>query len=185
VALSGDSEALGLLALMLLHSSRSATRVDAMGELVLLEQQERSRWDRAAIAEAQAIIERALAARVVGPFLLQAAIAAVHAEAPSEEATVWAQIVGLYDSLLRVDPSPIVALNRAAAVGMRDGALAGLAAIEAVSGLEAFAPSHAARGEFQRRLGQIDAARQSFARALALTTQPAERRFLQRQLGAC
>jgi len=122
---------------------------------------------------------------VVGPFLLQAAIAAVHAEAPSEEATDWVQIVGLYDSLLRVDPSPIVALNRAAAVGMRDGALAGLAAIEAVSGLEEFAPAHAARGEFQRRLGQIDAARQSFARALTLTMQPAERRFLQRQLGAC
>jgi RNA polymerase sigma-70 factor (ECF subfamily) len=181
VAILNDAEALGLLALMLLHESRSATRVDAAGDLVLLANQDRSRWDHALIAEAQALIEQAMAARRVGPYLLQAAIAAVHAESPSDAETDYAQIVGLYDVLLRVDPAPVIALNRAAAIGMRDGAEAGLAAIEAVmkdGALEHYHLAHAARGEMQRRLGLVDLARASYTRALELTSQPAERRFL-------
>ncbi len=182
VELLDDSEALGLIALMLLHTSRRATRVDAGGDLVLLENQDRARWDRAAIAEAQALIERAMIARRVGPYLLQAAIAAVHAEAPTEADTDWAQIIALYDTLLQVDPSAVVALNRAAAVGRRDGPQAGLEAIDAVTGLDDYYLAHAARADMQRRLGQADAARISYQRALALTRQPAERRFLQGRL---
>jgi RNA polymerase sigma-70 factor (ECF subfamily) len=185
VALLDEPEALGLLALMLLHDARRATRVDAAGDLVLLENQDRSRWDRARIAEAQALIERALRARRVGPYLLQAAIAAVHADAPSARDTDWVEIVGLYDVLLRVDPSPVVALNRAAAVAMRDGPEAGLAAIEAVlaqGALDAYPLAHAARADMQRRLGRAEAARTSYQRALELTRQPAERRFLQARL---
>jgi RNA polymerase sigma-70 factor (ECF subfamily) len=185
VELLDDPEALGLLALMLLHDARRTTRVDAAGDLVLLEQQDRSRWDRGRIAEAQRWIERALLARRVGPYLLQAAIAALHAEAPSFDATDWVQIVGLYDVLVRVAPSPVVALNRAAALGMRDGAEAGLVAIDAVlaqGGLDDYHLAHAARADLQRRLGLLDAARASYERALALTRQPAERRFLQARL---
>jgi RNA polymerase sigma-70 factor (ECF subfamily) len=185
VELLDDSEALGLLALMLLHEARRLTRVDAAGDLVLLEDQDRTRWDRARIAEAQALIERALAARRVGPYLLQAAIAALHAEAASEAETDWAQIVALYDVLRRLDPSPVVALNRAAALGMRDGAAAGLAAIEAAQsegGLDGYHLAHAARAEMQRRLGLTEAAHASYERALELTRQPAERRFLQARL---
>jgi RNA polymerase sigma-70 factor (ECF subfamily) len=185
VALLEEPEALGLLALMLLHAARRATRVDAAGDLILLEQQDRSRWDRERIAEALALIERALLARRVGPYLLQAAIAAVHAEAPSGDRTDWAQIVGLYDVLRLVDPSPVVALNRAAALAMRDGPEAGLAAIEAVlghGGLDGYYLAHAARADMQRKLGLTAAARASYRRALALTRQPAERRFLQARL---
>jgi len=182
VELTGDPEALGLLALMLLHDARRGTRVDAAGDLVLLENQDRSRWDRAQVAEAQRVIERALASRRVGPYLLQAAIAGVHAEAPSARETDWVQVVALYDVLRRVDPSPVVALNRAAAVSMRDGPEAGLVAIEAAlgeGGLDAYYLAHAARADMQRRLGRTDAARDSYERALALTRQPAERRFLE------
>ena len=182
VDLLDEPEALGLLALMLLHEARRATRVDAVGDLVLLEDQDRSLWDRAAIAEAQGLIERALRSRRLGPYLLQAAIAAVHAEAPNAAETDWAQIVALYDVLRRVDPSPVVALNRAAALAMRDGPEAGLATIEAVlrqGGLDGYHLAHAARADMQRRLGLADAARASYQRALELTRQPAERRFLE------
>jgi RNA polymerase sigma-70 factor, ECF subfamily len=150
IELLDEPEALGLLALMLLHEARRATRVDAAGELILLEDQDRSLWDRRRIAEAQCLIERALGSRRVGPYVLQAAIAAVHAEAPSAGTTDWAQIVALYDVLLRSDPSPVVALNRAAALRMRDGPEAGLAAIEAVlgqGGLDGYHLAHAARAD--------------------------------------
>jgi RNA polymerase sigma-70 factor (ECF subfamily) len=185
VELLDEPEALGLLALMLLHEARRATRVDAAGDLVLLKDQDRSLWDRRWIAEAQGLIERALVSRRVGPYVLQAAIAAVHAEAPTARQTDWTQIVALYDVLLRSDPSPVVALNRAAALGMRDGPEAGLAAIEAVlgqGGLDSYHLAHAARAEMQRRLGLAEGARASYERALELTRQPAERRFLQARL---
>jgi RNA polymerase sigma-70 factor (ECF subfamily) len=185
VELLDESEGLGLLALMLLHEARRPTRIDAAGDLILLENQNRSLWDRGLIAEAQGLIERALASRRFGPYLLQAAVAAVHAEAPSVGDTDWAQIVALYDVLLRVDPSPVVALNRAAAVGMRDGPVAGLASIDAAlkqGGLDDYHLAHSARADMQRRLGLAEAARASYQRALELTRQPAERRFLQRRL---
>jgi RNA polymerase sigma-70 factor (ECF subfamily) len=185
VELLGEPEALGLLALMLLHDARRATRVDAAGDLVLLEDQDRSLWDRRRIAEAGGLVERAFATRTVGPYVLQAAIAAVHAEAPSAGQTDWARIVALYDVLLRIDPSPVVALNRAAALGMRDGPGAGLAAVEAVlgqGGLDGYHLAHAALADMQRRLGLTEAARASYRRALGLTRQPAERRFLQSRL---
>lgn len=185
VELLGEPEALGLLALMLLHDARRATRVDAAGDLVLLEDQDRSLWDRRRIAEARGLVERAFATRTVGPYVLQAAIAAVHAEAPSAGETDWAQVVALYDVLLRIDPSPVVALNRAAALGMRDGPGAGLAAVEAVlgqGGLDGYHLAHAALADMQRRLGLTQAARASYRRALGLTRQPAERRFLQSRL---
>lgn len=186
VALSDEPEAEGLLALMLLHEARRRARVDAAGDLILLEDQDRSLWDRALIVEAQGRIERALRSRRVGPFLLQAAIAAVHAEAPSARATNWTEVVALYDVLLRVDPSPVVALNRAAALAMRDGAEAGLAAVDAVmkdGALDAYALAHAARADMLRRLGRNEAARASYERALELTCQPAEQRFLASRLG--
>jgi RNA polymerase sigma-70 factor (ECF subfamily) len=185
VELLDDPEALGLLALMLLHEARRTTRVDAEGDLILLENQDRSQWDRARIAEAHGLIERALVARRVGPYLLQATIAAVHAEASSNGDTDWAQIVALYDVLRLVDPSPVVTLNRAAAVSMRDGPEAGLAAIESVlgqGGLDGYYLAHAARADMQRRLGLAEAARASYQRAFELTRQPAERRFLQARL---
>lgn len=185
VELLDDPEALGLLALMLLHEARRTTRIDASGDFVLLEDQDRSSWDRRLIAEADSLIGRALAARRVGPYVLQAAIAAVHAVAPSVAETDWAEIVALYDVLLRIDPSPVVALNRAAALGMRDGPEAGLLAIEAVleqGGLGDYHLAHAARADMQRRLGHDEAARASYQRALDLTRQPAERRFLRARL---
>lgn len=185
VELLDEPEALGLLALMLLHESRRAVRVDAAGDLVLLEDQDRSLWDRRLIAEAQGLIERAVASRRVGPYVLQAAIAAVHAEAPSVEDTDWDQILALYDVLFRVDPSPVVALNRAVARGMRDGPEAGLAAIESAlgqHGLDGYYLAHAARADMQRRLGLAEAARASYQRAIELTRQPAERRFLRSRL---
>ena len=185
VELLDEPEALGLLALMLLHEARRATRVDKAGDLVLLEDQDRSLWDRGRIAEAQGLIERALASRRVGPYVLQAAIADLHAAAPSSGETDWAQIVALYDVLGRVDPSPVVALNRAAALGMRDGPGVGLAAIEAVlaqGGLEGYHLGYAARADMQRRLGLAEAAQASYRRALELTRQPTERRFLQARL---
>lgn len=185
VELLDDPEALGLLALMLLHEARRTTRIDASGDFVLLEDQDRSSWDRRLIAEADSLIGRALAARRVGPYVLQAAIAAVHAVAPSVAETDWAEVVALYDVLLRIDPSPVVALNRAAALGMRDGPEAGLLAIEAVleqGGLGDYHLAHAARADMQRRLGHDEAARASYQRALDLTRQPAERRFLRARL---
>lgn len=185
VGLLDDSEALGLLALMLLHEARRLTRVDAAGDLVLLENQDRSLWDRARIGEARGLIERALGSRRAGHYLLQAAIAALHAEAPSAGETDWAQIVALYDALLRAAPSPVVELNRAAALGMRDGPGAGLAAIDTVlgqGGLDNYHLAHSARADMQRRLGLTEAARDSYRRALALTRLAAERRFLEGRL---
>ena len=180
-----EPEALGLLALMLLHEARRATRTDAVGDIVLLEDQDRSRWDRAGIAEAGGLIARATASRRLGPFVLQAAIASVHARAASFAATDWTEIVALYDILLRVEPSPVVALNRGAAIAMRDGPHAGLAAIEtamAQGGLDDYALAHSARADMQRRLGLTGPARASYERALACTRQPAERRFLEARL---
>jgi RNA polymerase sigma-70 factor (ECF subfamily) len=185
VGLLEDPEAQGLLALMLLHESRRAARLDVAGDLVLLEDQDRALWDRGCIDEAQALIARGFATRRVGPHLLQAAIAAVHAEAPSLRETDWSRIVALYDVLLRLEPSPVVALNRAVALGERDGAAVGLAALEAASAagaLDTYHLAHAARAELLRRLGRTEAAQVAYQRALALTAQPAEQRFLARRL---
>jgi RNA polymerase sigma-70 factor (ECF subfamily) len=185
VELLDDPEALGLLALMLLHDARRASRADAAGDIVLLEDQDRSLWDRARIAEAQGLVERSLDSRRVGPYALQAAIVALHAEAPGVGDTDWPQIVALYDVLLRIAPTPVVALNRAAAIGMRDGPGAGLSAIETVlegGGLDGYHLAHAARADMQRRLGLAEAAKASYQRALGLARQPAERRFLQARL---
>ncbi|UVK44619.1 RNA polymerase sigma factor [Mesorhizobium sp. AR07] len=186
VELLDQPEAQGLLALMLLHEARRATRVDAAGDLVLLEDQDRALWDRALIAEADGLIGQAIASRRIGPYILQAAIASVHAEAAGTAETDWAQIVALYDVLGRVDPSPVVALNRAVSIGMRDGPQAGLAAIETVmgqGGLDGYHLAHAARADMQRRLGLAYAAKTSYRRALELTRQPAERRFIEARLG--
>ncbi|HEY7633943.1 MAG TPA: RNA polymerase sigma factor [Gemmatimonadales bacterium] len=185
VELLPEPEAVGLLALMRLHESRRPARTSAEGELVLLVDQDRSLWDREQIAEGVALVERALSSRRFGPYTLQAAIAAVHAEAPTAAATDWAQIVGLYDVLARVDPSPVVALNRAAAVAMRDGPLEGLALIDAILArgeLEDYHLAHSARADLCRRLGRTAEARSSYERALALVRQDPERRFLQRRL---
>lgn len=186
VELLDQPEAQGLLALMLLHEARRATRVNASGDLILLEDQDRTLWDRSLIAEADGLIGRAIASRRIGPYILQAAIASVHAEAAGTAETDWVQIVALYDVLGRVDPSPVVALNRAAAIGMRDGPQAGLAEIEAVmaqGGLDGYHLAHAARADMQRRLGLTEAARISYRRAIELTRQPAERRFIEGRLG--
>ena len=184
-ALLPEPEAIGLLALMLLHEARRPARVSAAGELVLLADQDRSRWDRALVAEGVALVERALSSRRFGPYALQAAIAAVHAEAVEAAATDWAQIVGLYDVLLRADPSPVVELNRAVAVAMRDGPARGLALVEAILARGALADyhlAHAARADLSRRLGRLDEARAAYERALALARQEPERRFLERRL---
>jgi RNA polymerase sigma-70 factor (ECF subfamily) len=186
-ALLPHSESAGLLALMLLHEARRAARTSARGELVLLDEQDRSRWDRNAVTEGCALVEAALKERPVGPYALQAAIAAVHAEAVSAAATDWAQIVGLYDILVRIDPSPVVALNRAAAVAMQAGPAAGLKLIEAIleSGdLAGYALAHSARAELLRRLGRVDESRDAYRRALLLTRLEPERRFLERRLGS-
>jgi RNA polymerase sigma-70 factor (ECF subfamily) len=185
VELLPDPEAIGLLALMLLHESRRAARTAPNGDLILLEAQDRSLWNRAAIVEGSALVERALASRRFGPYSLQAAIAAVHANARTPAATDWEQIVGLYDVLLRVEPSPIVELNRAAAMAMRDGPLSGLALIDAILGrgdLSDYHLAHSARAELCRRLGRTAEARASYQKALSLTQQEPERRFLQRRL---
>ncbi len=187
VELVDDAEALGLLALMLLHDARRAARTNAAGDLVLLEDQDRNLWDQAAIGEARALIARALTGGAVGPYLIQAAIADLHVSAPSVEAADWTQIVGLYDTLLRIAPSPVAALNRAVAVGRRDGDAAGLAAVEALlSGgeLANYHLAHAAAADFQKRLGRAEAAVASLRRALSFTQQPAERRLLARRLAA-
>jgi len=185
IELLPEPEAIGLLALMLLHDSRRVARTSPMGDLILLEDQDRSLWNRDQIAEGTALVERALSSRRFGPYTLQAAIAAVHAEAPNAAATDWAQIVGLYDVLMRADPSPVVELNRAVAVAMRDGAEAGLALIEAILGrgdLSDYRLVHAARADLCRRLGKTADARASYERALALTQQEPERRFLEKRL---
>jgi RNA polymerase sigma-70 factor (ECF subfamily) len=182
-----EPEVMGLLALMLLHESRRAARTSETGDLVLLEQQDRSLWNRDLIREGTALIERALASRRFGPYTLQAAIAAVHAEAPSSAETDWAQIVALYDLLLRADPSPIIELNRAVAIAMRDGPTKGLELIDdllACGELTDYHLAHAARADLCRRLGKSAEARTSYEKALALTKQEPERRFLEKRLAA-
>jgi RNA polymerase sigma-70 factor (ECF subfamily) len=184
-ALLPEPEVIGLLALMLLHESRRAARSTPEGDLVLLEDQDRTRWNQTQIAEGTALVEQALASRNFGPYSLQAAIAAVHAEAPTPGATDWAQIVGLYDVLLQSEPSSVVELNRAVAVAMRDGPAAGLALIDAIlerGDLADYYLAHAARAELCRRLGRNEDARTAYERALSLTQQEPERRFLERRL---
>ena len=185
VDLLPEPEAMGLLALMLLHESRRPARTSPAGEVVLLDDQDRALWNRGQIDEGARLVERALASRRIGPYTLQAAIAGVHAAAPTAADTDWAQIVGLYDVLVRAEPSPVVELNRAAAVAMRDGSTAGLALIDAIlarGDLADYPLAHSARAELCRRLGRTADARASYARALALTRQEPQRRFLERRL---
>ena len=185
VELLPEAEAMGLLALMLLQESRRAARSSPSGELILLDQQDRSLWNREQIAEGLALVERALSSRRFGPYTLQAAIAAVHARAPSTAATDWGQIVGLYDVLMQADPSPVVELNRAVAVAMRDGPAAGLVLVDAIlahGDLDDYHLAHSARADLCRRLGRTAEARVSYQRALALTRLEPERRFLERRL---
>ena len=184
VELLPEPEVRGLLALMLLQDSRRAARTGADGELVLLADQDRSRWDRASIAEGALLVRRALAGGEIGPYTVQAAIALAHAEAPTAAATDWARIVDLYDLLRRADPSPVVELNRAAAVAMRDGPAAGLDLVEAlVDGpLDGYHLAHAARADLLRRLGRTAHARAAYERALALTRHEPQQRFLRRRL---
>ncbi len=186
-----EAEAVGLLALMLLHDSRRRARMNEVGDLVLLNEQDRSKWDRGQIAEGVRLVEQALRSERLsgqdgpGAYAVQAAIAAVHAEAPSAEATDWAEIVGLYDLLMRTTPTPIVELNRAVAVAMRDGPAAGLALVDAIfarGDLKDYRLAHAARADLCRRLGRAAEARAAYERALALTRQEPERRFLERRL---
>jgi len=185
IELLPEPEVMGLLALMLLHESRRVARTSPEGDLILLEDQDRSLWNRDQIAEGMALVEQALPSRRFGAYTLQAAIAAVHAEAPDAAATDWAQIVALYDLLLQANPSPVIELNRAAAVAMRDGPLAGLALIDAILGrgeLADYHLAHSARADLCRRLGRTTEARASYERALSLTKQEPERRFLERRL---
>lgn len=180
-----EPEAVGLLALMLLHESRRSARTSPEGELILLSEQDRSRWDRVLIEEGTALVRRALASRRPGPYALQSAIAAVHAEAPNPNATDWAQIVALYDLLLEIDPSPVIELNRAAAVAMRDGPAAGLALIEIIldrGDLADYHLAHSARADLYRRLDRPHEAAEAYRRALSLVRQEPERRFLERRL---
>jgi RNA polymerase sigma-70 factor (ECF subfamily) len=185
VELLPEPEAVGLLGLMLLQESRRAARTSPSGELILLDDQDRSLWNRDQIAEGAALVERALRSRRFGPYSLQGAIAAVHAEAPDAASTDWAQIVGLHDVLARADPSPVVELNRAVAMAMRDGPPAGLALIDAIlerGDLSDYHLAHAARADLLRRLGRTAEARSSYERALGLAKQEPERRFLERRL---
>jgi RNA polymerase sigma-70 factor (ECF subfamily) len=180
-----NPEVAGLLALMLLHESRREARSGADGELVLLEAQDRSRWNRALIEEGLQLVPRALSARPVGAYALQAAIAALHAEAREAAATDWAQIAGLYGLLAQVDPSPVVELNRAVAVALSDRPAAGLALIDALleaGELRDYHLAHSARADLLRRLGRVGDARAAYARALELSRQEPERRFLARRL---
>jgi RNA polymerase sigma-70 factor (ECF subfamily) len=180
-----EPEALGLLALMLLHESRRAARTSPEGDVILLDAQDRSLWNQAQIAEGTALVERAMASRRFGPYTVLGAIAAVHAKAPSANATDWTQIVSLYDVLAQADPSPIVELNRAAAVAMRDGPGAGLALIDAIlarGDLADYQLAHSARADLCRRLGRNAEARVSYRRALDLSRQEPERRLLERRL---
>ncbi len=185
VELLAEPEALGLLALMLLQESRRAARTSATGDLILLEDQDRSLWNHDFIGEGSALVQRALAANQIGVYTIQAAIAAVHANATDSAATDWGQIVALYDLLARAEPSPVVELNRAVAVAMRDGPAAGLKLIDAIftrRELENYHLAHAARADLCRRLGRIEEARAAYEQALSLAQQEPERRFLQRRL---
>jgi len=183
--LQPEPDAIGLLALMLLQESRRAARTSATGEMILLENQDRALWNRTQIAEGVALVEKALGSRRFGPYTLQAAIAAVHAEAESTATTDWRQIVALYNQLVRIQPSPVVHLNRAVAIAMRDGPEAGLAHIDALSEqgeLANYYLAHSARADMYRRLGRTAEARSSYEKALALTQQEPERQFLQERI---
>ena len=185
VELLPDPEAIGLRALMHLQESRRHARTTPDGDIVLLEDQDRSRWDTRLIAEGRSLVELALGSRRFGPYSVQAAIAAVHAGAPTASDTDWRQIVALYDALLVLAPSPVVELNRAVAVAMRDGPAAGLALIDAILAqgeLDAYHLAHAARADLLRRLGHLDDARTAYERALSLARQEPERRFLRKRL---
>jgi RNA polymerase sigma-70 factor, ECF subfamily len=185
VELLPEPEAMGLLALMLLQESRRAARTSPGGELVLLNDQDRSLWNRDQIDEGSALVTRSLASQRFGPYTLQAAIAGVHADAVSADATDWDEIAGLYDVLLRIEPTPVVELNRAVAIAMRDGPAEGLALIEALlarGDLKDYHLAHAARADLCRRLGKTAQARASYKRAIALARQSPERRFLERRL---
>src|SRR5262245_19003018 len=176
---------MGLLALMLLHESRRAARTSCSGELILLEAQDRTLWDRARIEEGSQLVQRALTSRRFGAYSLQAAIAALHAEAPDFASTDWTEIVGLYDVLLRADPSPVIELNRAVAMAMRDGPERGLALIDSIlerGDLGDYHLAHSARADLCRRLGRTDEARLSYQRALELSRLEPERRFLEGRL---
>jgi len=180
-----EPEVMGLLALMLLNEARRPARTSASGELIVLDEQDRSLWDAQMIAEGCALIEHALGRGEIGPYCLQAAISAVHAEAPTAGDTDWAQIVGLYDVLLQALPSPVIELNRAAALSRRDGPLAGLTLVDGIlqrGELLDYHLAHSARAEFCRQLGRVEEARAAYQRALALTQQVPERRFIERRL---
>jgi RNA polymerase sigma-70 factor (ECF subfamily) len=183
--LQPEPEVIGLLGLMLLQESRRAARTSPSGELILLDNQDRSLWNREQIAEGMALVEKALNSRRFGPYTLQAAIASVHAQAESTATTDWRQIVALYDQLVRLQPSPVVHLNRAVAIAMRDGPEAGLTHIEALlenGELANYYLAHAARADLYRRLGRTADARSSYEKALALTQQQPERQFLQERI---
>jgi RNA polymerase sigma-70 factor, ECF subfamily len=185
IELLPEAEATGLLGLMLLQDSRRAARTTSDGDLILLEDQDRTLWNRSQITEGISLVQRALAAGHIGPYTIQAAIAAAHAQAPSSAATDWAQIVRLYDMLMQSNPSPVVELNRAVAVAMRNNPLAGLELVDAIlarGDLGNYHLAHAARADLCRRLGQTAEARASYERALSLTQQEPERRFLERRL---
>ena len=185
IDLQPEPEAIGLLALMLLHESRRDARTTATGDVILLEDQDRALWNRHFIDEGVALVERALLSRQIGPYTLQAAISAVHADAASAAKTDWAEIVGLYDVLMRAAPTPIVALNRAVAVAMRDGPDAGLALIDAIldaGDLRDYRLAHAARADLCRRLGRNGEAIAAYERALAYTGQAPERRFFEKRI---
>ncbi len=185
LSLHDDSEVRGLLALMLLHESRRETRTDSFGDIVLLENQDRSLWNQAMIREGVELIEQSLRGGRFGTYTLQAAISAVHAEAATPAQTDWTQIIALYDVLLRISPSPVVQLNRAVAIAMRDGPAAGLAIIDAIlqeGELRQYRLAHAARGELLLRLGNVEAGRQAIQTALSLTSQASEQRFLAKKL---
>jgi RNA polymerase sigma-70 factor (ECF subfamily) len=185
IELLPETEVFGLVALMLLNESRRAARTSATGQIILLDEQDRSLWHQEQIAEGRSLVERAMASGPVGPYTLQAAISATHAEAASAAATDWARIVGWYDVLLRAAPSPIVELNRAVAIAMRDGPQAGLDEIDAIMSrgeLSDYHLAHAARADMCRRLGRTADARASYEQALKLARQEPERRFLERRL---
>lgn len=185
IELLPEPEAMGLLALMLLHDSRRAARTSPTGDLILLENQDRALWNRGQITEGVSLVARALSSGQVGPYTIQAAIAAAHAQAPSSAATDWTQIVSLYDLLMQAEPSPVVELNRAVAVAMRDSPLAGLTLIDTIlarGDLGNYHLIHAARADLCRRLGRTAESRVSYERALSLTQQEPERRFLERRL---
>jgi RNA polymerase sigma-70 factor (ECF subfamily) len=187
VELLPEPEAIGLLAMMLLHDSRRAARSDALGELIVLDEQDRSRWNREQIREGQELTERALRLRRVGPYAIQAAIAAVHADAPRPDDTDWAQIVAFYDLLLGMNPSPVIELNRAAAIAMKDGPARGLNLIDALLArgeLANYHLAHSARADLLRRLGRREDALSAYAVALTLTTQEPERRYMQRRMSS-